>query len=155
MSKQTASLGGLSLFLVCVLSLTGCSSWNKPASASFASVTITGHTAEQIRDTATAVFRENGYTGSAIDARRLVFTREGTRLETISRDGVMAAQKGQSTLVRVKAELVDLGSGVYRLQCQTYMVTDAGQRREEETRLFDIRSGPYQKLLDEVGTRLK
>lgn len=143
------------LLLVCALSLVGCSSWNSPAFASFASVNITGHTAEQICDTATAVFRENGYSGSAVDEQHLVFTREGTRMETIACDGLVAAQDGKSTLVRVRVELVDLGPDIYRLQCQTYMVIKAGHPFEEEARLFNIRSGPYQKLLDEVAQRLK
>lgn len=144
------------LGLACVLSLAGCQSMNlnTPASASFASVNISGSTAEQIFKTATDVFRENGYAGSILDSQHWVFTREGTRLETISRDGLIAAQNGQSTLVRVRTELVELGSGQYRLQCQTYMVIDAGQRLEEEVRLANFRSKPYQKILDEVAQRL-
>jgi hypothetical protein len=101
------------------------------------------------------VFCENGYTESFNDGQSLVFTREGSRLETISRDGLVAAQEGQSTLVRVRAELVKLGAGTYRLQCQTYMVINAGQRFEEEVRLANIRSRPYQKMLDAVKDRLK
>jgi hypothetical protein len=87
--------------------------------------------------------------------RYWIFTREGSRLETISRDGLIAAQDGQSTFVRVKVELVEQGSGVNRLQCQAYMVTDAGQHLEDEVRLINIRSRPYQKLLNEVRNRLK
>lgn len=155
MIQQTRSSVLLFLLLVCALSFNGCSSWNAPASASFASVTITGRTAEQICDTMTAVFCENGYAGPSVDARYWVFTKEASRLQTISRDGLIAAQDGQSTLVRVKVELVELGPGMSRLQCQTYMVTDAGQRLEEEVRLLNIRSRPYQKLLNEVKQRLK
>ena len=153
MIKQTRSLG-LFLFCVCAMSLIGCSSFNKPASASFASVDITGRTAEQIGDATTAVFRENGYTDSAIDDRHWVFTREGSLMETISYDGLVAAQEGQSTLVRVRVELVELNPSMYRLQAQTYMVTKAGQHFEEEIQLFNIRSRPYQKLLNEVAQRL-
>ncbi len=137
-----------------VLGLAGCSSLNKPASASFASVVIKGSTAKRICDITTEVFHENGYSGGRVNELNLVFTREGSRLETISRDGLMAAQEGKSTLVRVRAELVNLGGGSYRLQCQTFMVIDAGGPFEEEARLLDIRSRPYQKMLDEAAWRL-
>jgi hypothetical protein len=56
----------------------------------------------------------------------------------------------------VKAEIVELGEGSNRLQCQTYMVRNAGDSFfEEETRLTNMRSGPYQKLLNEVAQRMK
>lgn len=155
MNKRTGLFWILFVLSACALGLAGCSSWNAPASASFASVTITGRTAEQICATTTSVFCENGYTESFNDGQSLVFTREGSRLETISRDGLVAAQEGQSTLVRVRVELVALGSGTYRLQCQTYMVINAGRTFEEEVRLANIRSRPYQKMLDAVKDRLK
>ncbi len=154
MIGKTKSFGLLLILFGCALGLAGCSSLNAPASASFASVKITDRTAKQICDTTTAVFRENGYAGSAVDAKHLVFTREGSRMETIAYDGVVAAQEGASTLVRVRVELVDLGSGVYRVQCQTHMVIRAGQTFEEEVRVSNLRSKPYQKLLDDIRLRL-
>jgi len=51
------------------------------------------------------------------------------------------------TIIRVRAELVDLGNGAQRLQCQTYMVSGAGDSFfENESRLANFRSGPYQDL---------
>ena len=138
------------------IAATGCRSMGQPASASFASVVITGRSIVQIRDTTMAVFRENGYVASAADAQQLVFDKEGSRLNTISRDGLVATQAGASTLIRVKVELVELGPGSYRLQCHAFMVSGAGDSFfEEEHRLANFRSGPYQGLLNEVAKRLK
>jgi len=155
MKKQTKSFGLLALALACGLWSTGCKSLSGPASASFASVTIKDKTAAQIFDAAVAVFREDGYRAATAGAG-LVFEKEGTYANTVSRDGLVAAQAGARTIVRVRAELVDLGGGAQRLQCQAFMVSGAGDSFfEEEHRLANFRSGPYQKLLKKVAKRLK
>jgi hypothetical protein len=101
------------------------------------------------------VFREKGYQGLS-SGETMVFDREGSRAETISRDGLVAAQGGARTIVRMRVEIVDLGAGSHRLQGQTYMVSGAGDSFfEEEHRLTNIRSRPYQNILDEVAKRLK
>lgn len=139
--------------LLCGLA-TGCSSL--PNSASFASVVIKNRSAEQISDTTVAVFAAGGYTGFATGLGQLIFTKEGSRLNTISRDGLYAAQQGASTFVRVEAELVELGPGSHRLQCRAFMVSGAGDSFfEEKHPLANFRSRPYQKLLNEVARRLK
>jgi hypothetical protein len=58
--------------------------------------------------------------------------------------------------VRVRAQLVDLGTGSSRLQCQAYMVRNASDSFfEDESALLNIRSVPYQSLLNKVAARLK
>jgi hypothetical protein len=155
MKILTTLLGSLSLLLMCGLTGTGCSSLNKPASASFASVTISGKSAGEIRDATIAVFRENGYQvfGSS---RGLTFEKEGSKANSIARDGFVGSHYGAVTIIRVRAELVDLGNGAQRLQCQASMVSGVGDAfTEDEHRLANYRSGPYQDLLDEVAKRLK
>ena len=52
-------------------------------------------------------------------------------------------------------ELVDLGGGSYRLQCQAYMVSGAGDSFfENEFAKTHIRSGPYRSLLSKVAKEL-
>ena len=145
----------LLLALACGLAGFGCSSLNKPASASFASVTISGKSAGEIRDATIAVFQENGYQAS-VSPQGLVFEKEGSKANSISRDGIVGSHDGAVTIIRVRVQLVDFGNGSQRLQCQTYMVSGAGDSFfEEEHRLANFRSGPYQKLLNEVARRLK
>jgi hypothetical protein len=155
MKTITKWLGFLSLSLLCGLFSTGCSSLGKPASASFASVTISGKSAAEIRDATIAVFQEHGYRVFA-SSRGLTFEKEGTKGNSIAYDGFVGSHYGAVTIIRVRAELVNLGNGTQRLQCQTYMVSGAGDSFfEEEHRLANFRSGPYQDLLDEVAKRLK
>jgi hypothetical protein len=143
------------LFVVAgLLSGTGCQSG--PASASFASVTIPGKTPEEICQTAGAVFREDGYKVALLSPEQMVFEKEASRGESLAYSGVVDTHYGATTLVRVRAELVDLGEGSHRLQCQAYMVRNAGDSFfADESRLVNMRSRPYQNLLDKVAKRLK
>jgi hypothetical protein len=144
----------LSLLVTCLLLVAGCKSG--PASASFAAVTIAGKTPDEICQTAGAVFREDGYKVALLTPERMVFEKEASRAESIAYSGVVDTHYGAVTLVRVKAELVDLGEGSQRLQCQAYMVRNAGDSFfSDESRLVNMRSRSYQNLLDKVAKRLK
>jgi hypothetical protein len=155
MKNLTQAWGMSLLSMVCGLLAVGCNSLGGPASASFASVTIKGRSVQQIRDMSAAVFRENGYE-AFISGQTLVFDKEGSRMNTLSRDGLIATQAGASTIVRVRAEVVELGADSHRLQAQAFMVSGAGDSFfEEEHRLTNMRSRPYQNILDDIAKRLK
>jgi hypothetical protein len=86
----------------------------------------------------------------------MVFEKEGTRGQSLAYGGVADTYYGSTTVVRVRAQLVDLGAGSTRLQCKAYMVRDANDSFfEDESGLLNIRSGPYQNLLDKVAKRLQ
>ena len=143
--------GGLLIMLA-----TSCQSLNQPGSASFASVVIPNRSATEIQETAAQVFRTNGYASQRNGSGQMIFEKEGTRANNLSYNGVVGTHYGAQTIVRVKTELIDLGGGSHRLQCQAYMVRNAGDSFfEEEHRLANVRRGPYQTLLDEVANRLK
>jgi len=145
----------MTILLLTVVIVAGCRSLGKPASASFASVTISNHSAEEIRQATIAVFAEAGYR-SHMEGMQMVFEREGSRLNTISRDGLVAAQEGAVTMVRVRVDLVELSGSSQRLQCHAFMVSDAGDSFfEDEHKLADFRGRPYQSLLNDVADRLK
>lgn len=160
MNKHTPStskslLFFLTLFAVASL-LPGAGCRSGPASASFASVTIPGKTPEEICQTAGAVFREDGYKVALLTPDRMVFEKEASRAESLAYSGVVDTHYGAITLVRVRAELVDLGEGSHRLQCQASMVRNAGDSFfADESSLVNMRSRPYQNLLDKVAKRLK
>ena len=137
------------------IALTGGCGLFKPGSASFASVKIANHSPEEIAQTTTQVFLADGYRGGGTGGR-MVFEKEGSRMDNIAYEGIVGTHYGAQTVLRVKAEIVDLGHGVHRLQCQAYMVRDAGQGfMEEEQRLANVRSRPYQSLLNRVADQLK
>jgi hypothetical protein len=145
--------------LVCLLLAlvgAGCQSTGESASASFASVTIQNHSAEQIAAATAQVFGADGYRGGPTGAGQMVFEKEASRLTTLSRDGLVATQAGASTINRVRVEIAPLSAGAYRLQCQAYMVTGGSDPFfQEEVRLTNVRSGPYRSLLKKVAEQLK
>ena len=144
--------------LLCLLLVgnTGCSSWSKPTSASFASVEITNSTPQAIRSATIEVFQEADFGAfHGPDAYSWVFEREATKGESLAYNGLVATHYGQITLNRVRTKLLDRGNGRYRLSCQAYIVTDATSfTGGYENQLTSMRSGPYQKLLDQVAERL-
>ena len=153
-NAATFSRGVVLLGSLLLLFITGCGA-TKPASASFASVIIRGHSTEEITKATVAVFQEDGYSVRAVDGK-LIFDREASRMNNIAYEGVVGAHYGAQTLERVKAALVEIGADAYRLQCQAYIVKDAGDTFfGEEQKLANIRSRPYQNLLDKVAERLK
>ena len=141
------------VLLACLLLATGCGSTGKSGSSSFASVEITNRTPEQIREATVAVFMENGYTMGPSGSTELVFEQEGSRMNEIAYGNWMG---GTPVYVRVKASIVPLAEGKYRLQCSAGMVRDRGDSFfEEDVKLANIRRRPYQDLLDKVAKRLR
>ena len=93
-----------------------------------------------------------GLTGSS----QMVFQKEGTRGQNLAYEGIANTHYGAQSVVRVRAEIVDLGNGSYRLQCHAFIATGVGDPFfEEEKPLANFRSGPYQRLLDQVQASLK
>lgn len=141
------------LLLFGLLAGTGCRSNKQPASASFASVIIANRSVAEIQRASAAVFEEAGYFHLIKPDGEMIFEKEGTRGNQIAHGGWL--EDGQ-VRVRVRAQIVPLLDGTQRLQCKAYMVNDPGDMWfEKEKRLANFRSGPYQKLLEEVAQRLK
>jgi hypothetical protein len=145
----------LVLSIIGALVTGGCRT-SDPASASFASVNISGKSPQEICQTTAAVFQENGYQVGSLTPSNMVFQKEASQGQSLAYGGVVDTHYGSKTAVRVKALVVDLGAGTYRLQCKAYMVRNAGESIfEDESPLMNFRSGPYQTLLDKVAQRLK
>jgi hypothetical protein len=151
---QSVLTGSVALLLL--VALAGCRNLDKPGAASFASVNISGKTPQQIHEATIKVFQADGFAGGSVTQVEMRFQREGTRGETVAYGGLSDTYYGNYVAVRVKATLVDLGSGTYRLQCQAYVVRDAGNSVFEDATPLPPRKGkPYQKLLDKVAEELK
>jgi hypothetical protein len=128
----------------------------QPAGASFASVKIANWSPAQIQEAAAQVFREDGYAAFDAGPGQMVFQKEGTKMNNLGQNGVVGTYYGAQTMIRVRAQIVDLGTGSSRLQCQAYMVRNPGDSFfEDEHPLINPRRGPYQHLLNKVAKRLK
>jgi hypothetical protein len=138
------------------LASSGCRSLSGPGSASFASVTISNHTAEEIAKATAQVFGAEGYRGGPSGPGQMIFQREASRATTMSREGLVATHEGAQTMIRVRAEIVELAGGTFRLQCKAFTVTGGSDPFfQDEVALTNIRSGPYQSLLNKVAKELK
>ena len=133
----------------------GCHS-SQPSSASFASVVIHNHSLAEVQQTTAQVFRENGYFSAVTGPNTMLFEREGSRANDIAYNGIAGSYYGEKSKVRVRGEVVELGGNSWRLQCQAFMVRNAGDSFfEEESRLTQLRAGPYQRMLNETAKRLQ
>lgn len=152
--KRAFLVGGIAVFAAAFIA--GCAT-GKPASASFASVVITNQSVEVIQDTTMLVFGEAGYKANRAADGTMIFEREGSRGDQILYGGLGGAAYGGAVTVRVRAEIVELvAQDARRLQCTAYVVNNAGDGIfEDKQKLANFRSGPYQKLLDEVALKLK
>jgi len=152
---RNPSLGALALVLLGAVLFAGCRA-SQPSSASFASVVIKGKTPEEICQTTGTVFQEDGYMVGSLNPSGMIFQKEASRGQSLAYGGVVDTYYGSTTAVRVRASLVDLGMGSYRLQCNAFMVRHTNDSfMEDESPLLNIRSRPYQNLLDKVAKRLK
>jgi hypothetical protein len=135
------------------IALIGCKSLNKPASASFASVRIQGHTAEQIRAASAVVFQQDGYTLVEGHRPEMVFEKEGSRWDQIAYGSWV---NEAPVWLRAKVTMVPLSADTFRLQCQAYKVRNKGDPlTEDQVRIGNSHNKPYQALLDEVLGQLK
>jgi hypothetical protein len=97
------------------------------------------------------VFAGDGYKMAKSDLMSPVFEKEGSKMNNFSYGSWLG---DTPVYVRVKTRIVPLAEMSYRLGCKAYMVRDIGSTLEEEIALSGLRSGPYQKLLDQVASRL-
>jgi hypothetical protein len=133
----------------------GCSSMDKPASASFASVIIVNQTPEKIRQAVITVFQDNGYQIIPQSNATLVFQREATRREQIDYAGFAGAQAGEQVVMRVRVNVRPKNPSAYWVEGKAYAVCNPGQGVfENTTALFDFQSRPYQKLMDQVAQKV-
>ncbi len=152
---QHLKTDSLALLLGGAVLVFGCRT-SEPSSSSFASVVIAGKTQEEICRTTGAVFQEDGYIVGSLAPENMLFQKEASRGASLAYGGVVDTYYGSTTAVRIRAQLVDLGTGTYRLQCKAFMVRKAEDSFfEDESPLLNIRSRPYQNLLDKVAKRLK
>jgi hypothetical protein len=145
--------GWTGMFLLAVIFGGGCSSMDKPASASFAGVVISNHSPEQIRLATDTVFMQNGYQAYGEQGGALVYEREATGREQRQYAGFVGVHEGEKVDIRVRVRIENRNpnSNSYWLTCNAYAVCNPGQSVfETTTALFGFQSGPYQKLLDNI-----
>ena len=139
------------MIVVLALSGAGCRTTDSSSPARFASVIISGNTPGQIRDAAVEVFGENGYREATTDPAGMVFEKEGSSMNNLA----YGSWLGDSRVwIRVKAGVTTTGERRSLLECSAFLVRDIGSAAEEELPVRGMHRGQYQKLLDQVASRL-
>jgi hypothetical protein len=153
--KRTIEVIGKQLVILILAAglatVVGCGA-TKPASASFASVVIDGHTVNEVRNAAGEVFTADGYT-AMVRGNEMRFEKEGSRAKQLAYEGF--ADPGP-VKIRVDARIVQLSESSIRFECNAYIVKSPGDPTFEEViKVQNIRSGPYRDLVNKVAAKLK
>jgi hypothetical protein len=153
---QRTFVKGAGMFVIlATIFFSGCSSMEKPESASFASVVIANQAPEKIRQTTIAVFQDSGYQIVPQSDSSLVFEREATRREQLDYAGFAGTQQGDKVVIRVRVQIRTKDPNSYWLECKAFAVRNPGQPVfEQTTPLFNFQSKSYQKLLDQVAKKM-
>jgi hypothetical protein len=134
--------------LATALALSACKS-AAPGNA-LAAIEIHGNTPGQISAVATEVFREAGYAVRRSGPNSLVGEKKAGAWSDLS----YGNWTGNPVWVRLRTSISPVSERVFRLECKAWLVRDRGDTTEEEIELSKFRSGPYQKLLEDVAKRL-
>lgn len=152
MMRTPCNLATSLLLATACLALFGCKSMNEPASASFSSVRIQGHTADQIRGATVVVFQHDGYTLAEAQRSDMVFEKEASRWDQIAYGNWV---NEAPVSIRVKVSMVPLSPDGFRLQCQAYKVRNKGDPLgEQQVRISSAHSKSYLALLEKVRGQL-
>jgi hypothetical protein len=139
----------LLLLASCLLIVLGCKSAPQTGSAWLASVVISNKTPSQIRVTAIDVFETNGFRIKTMKTSEIVLDRPGTKMENVLYGGLSTG-----IWTRAKLRSRNHGPDAFLLECNAYFVENHDDTALETERKLH-RSGPFQKLLDEVQKRLQ
>ena len=146
MKKTFGAFARLTL-LAMVCALTGCKTTDTAKNGSLASVVISGHTAEEVRQTTIEVFGWNGYK----QVSDLTFEKQGTKWDVVTYGGWAA----DSIWIRMKIQITSRGELWQVLGCDAYVVENRGEGILEDERKLKIMKGDEcKKILDQIQRRL-
>ncbi len=137
------------VLLLSGLILAGCKSAPPTGSTRMASVVIPEVTSSQIRVTAVEVFQLHGYRVKTMTPAEIVVEKPGTKMENVLYGGLTTG-----VWTRVKLRVRDHGPDARLLEGNAYRVDNHDDPALETERQL-LKSGPYQKLLEEVKSRLR
>ena len=139
----TASLALLAL----TLAVAGCKSADTAGVGSLASVVITGHTAEEVRQTTVEVFGWNDYT----QVSDLTFEKKGTRQDLVT----YGSWGADSVWIKMRVHLTTKSELRQILGCDVYILEKHGDGfMGSERKLLFAKGDECKKILDQIKQRL-
>jgi hypothetical protein len=107
---------------------------------------------EELVDACHEVFAEHDFVRSGARGTRLMYEKPGSTLDFLAWGGLTTDEK---LMVRAAVTIHELGVDAFEVDCQPYIVTNAGGHMEEARKVSRLQSGKYQKILDEVKRRVE
>jgi hypothetical protein len=111
-------------------------------------VEIYGYTPRQISDMTIQVFKENHFMVAFSGPTRLQFEKKGSTMDNVAYGNWLEAP----IWIRVKVSIENIGEAKFRLRSEAFYLRDRGATTEEQ---INASSGPYDKMLNEVASRLR
>lgn len=141
------------IFLLGIALLSGgCQTTTPTGSSHLASVLVQTRDVPRIEAALRAVLTASDYRERALGDNRFVFERPGSGLNQAAHGGWL----DEWVWERVKGNLRKRDDQTTLIEMNAYMVRNRGDEVfEEEQRLWKVRAGPYQVLLNEVKTRVE
>lgn len=116
-----------------------------------ATIEVRGAARAQVGDTVRDVFQASGFSLVNRDKAGLVFERQASGWSNFAYGGWLDSQ---SIWVRAEVQVLPLDDLDFQLVCHPHLLMSKGEALEEEIKTARPRSGPFQKMLDDVGRRL-
>lgn len=133
------------LALACALA--GCKTTDMAKNGSLASVVISGHTADEVRQTTIEVFGWNGYK----QVSDLTFEKKGTAWDVVKYGGWAT----DSIWIKIRVQITSRSELWQVLGCDAYIVEDPGEGiMEDERKLKFVKADECKKILDQIQRRL-
>ncbi len=140
-----------SLLLILTAVLTQCQtlSLDMQKSGNVPNVTIEGVYQEQVVSACSDVLKDHGYRFSTSRGSSYLYEKPGSRMDFLAWGGFSTDQE---VVVRVAVHIRKLGDA-YEVECQPYIVIRPGEHLEDARKMTRMKTGKYQKLLNEIKER--
>lgn len=137
---------------IALMILTQCQtmSLDMQKSGSVPRVTIEGVYREQVISACTEVLREHDYRFSKSRGSVYLYEKPGTTMDFLAWGGFSSDQE---VVIRLAVSIRELGNA-QEVEAQPFIVLRPGEHMEEARKISRLKTGKYQKLLDEVKDRV-
>lgn len=148
---RSIRLASVSLFILGVLAIAGCSSMGGGAPNGQAQVTVSGVLEPQIESKAEDVFFRHGFEFKGAGDGHMVFERAGGVMNDVLYGNW---QESGDTTTRVTLYIVKKNETTFALRARSIAVRHTFGA-DSDTELFDIQGARYKAILDKIAKELR
>lgn len=105
---------------------------------------------QEVVDACGEVFAEHGYRLAAAHGPRRIYEKPGSTMDFLAWGDF---SMGDELVERLNINIRELGPEAFEVDCQPYIVTEAGGHMEKARKISRLKSRKYQEMIDEVKER--